>query len=55
MVTFLKNTNIAELLRVSSGDFSALDEMTEEFRKRIQESSAKPASADTSSTPVRPK
>lgn len=59
MITFLKNTNIAELLQVSSGDLAALEKMTEEFRQRVQEpmkvAAAASSSGSTSSDAVPPK
>jgi hypothetical protein len=36
MTTFLKNTNIAELLQVSGGNLAALEKMTEDFRQHVQ-------------------
>ena len=50
MATVVKNTNIAELLKVSGGDFAVLEKMTEEFRDLVRAPLKKAAVAASSSS-----
>lgn len=54
MTTFLENTNIADLLQVSSGNFAVLEKMTEEFRQRVQQASQRITSPDNKSSGTLP-
>jgi len=54
MTTVVKNTNISELLQVSSGNFEVLEKMTREFRKLVGEPSGKVAVVSTASSAAQP-
>lgn len=54
MTTFLKNTNIAGLMKVSSGDFAVLEEMTKEFKQLVQKPLKKAAAASAGQNAPQP-
>jgi len=46
----LNDTNIGDLLKISSGDLGVLEKITEDFRQRIQEPLPKAMAASATSS-----